>query len=79
MPRVDGRAANVLRPVRITRGFMPYAEGSCLIEFGNTKVICTATVEDRVPPFRKNSGKGWVTAEYAMIPRSCSERTQRED
>jgi ribonuclease PH len=78
MPRPDGRAANELRPVRITSDFMPYAEGSCLIEFGNTKVICTATVEDRVPPFLKNSGKGWVTAEYSMLPRSCKERTQRD-
>jgi ribonuclease PH len=57
---------------------MPYAEGSCLIEFGNTKVICTATVEERVPPHRKNTGKGWVTAEYSMLPRSCKERTQRD-
>ncbi len=78
MPRVDGRANNELRPVKITRGFMPYAEGSCLIEFGNTKVICTASVEDRVPPFLKNSGKGWVTAEYSMLPRSCKDRTQRD-
>lgn len=78
MPRVDGRANNEMRPVKMTRGFMPYAEGSCLIEFGNTKVICTASVEERVPPFRKNSGKGWVTAEYSMLPRSCKERTQRD-
>jgi ribonuclease PH len=78
MPRVDGRANDALRPVKITRGFMPYAEGSCLIEFGNTKVICTASVEERVPPFLKNSGKGWVTAEYAMLPRSCKDRTQRD-
>jgi ribonuclease PH len=78
MPRPDGRANNELRPVKITRGFMPNAEGSCLIEFGNTKVICTATVEERVPPFLKNSGKGWVTAEYAMLPRSGKERNQRE-
>jgi ribonuclease PH len=78
MPRPDGRANNELRPVKITRDFMPYAEGSCLIEFGNTKVICTASVEERVPPFLKNSGKGWVTAEYSMLPRSCKERTQRD-
>src|SRR5690349_6652215 len=78
MPRVDGRANNEMRPIKITRGFMPYAEGSCLIEFGNTKVICTATVEERVPPHRKNTGKGWVTAEYSMLPRSCKERTQRD-
>ena len=67
-----------MRPVRIQRGFMKNAEGSCLVEIGETKVICTATVEERVPPFLKNSGKGWVTAEYAMIPRSCKDRTQRE-
>src|SRR5579862_2865366 len=78
MPRPDGRAPDEMRPVRITRGYMTYAEGSCLAEFGDTKVICTATVEERVPPFLKNSGKGWVTAEYAMIPRSCKERTSRE-
>jgi ribonuclease PH len=78
MPRVDGRANNEMRPVKITRGFMPYAEGSCLVEFGSTKVICTASVEERVPPFLKNSGKGWVTAEYAMLPRSCKDRTQRD-
>jgi ribonuclease PH len=57
---------------------MKYAEGSCLIEVGETRVVCTATVEEKVPPFLKNSGKGWVTAEYAMIPRSCRERTSRE-
>jgi ribonuclease PH len=59
-------------------GFMPKAEGSCLVEFGETKVICTASVEDRVPPFLKNQGRGWVTAEYAMLPRSTGERVQRE-
>jgi len=78
MPRPDGRAAGELRPVHIQRGFMKYAEGSCLVEFGETRVICTATVEERVPPFLKNSGQGWVTAEYAMLPRSCRERIQRE-
>lgn len=78
MARIDGRALAEMRPVKITRGFMPNAEGSCLIEFGGTKVICTATVEDRVPPFLKNSGRGWVTAEYAMLPRSGKERNQRE-
>lgn len=78
MPRVDGRANNEMRPVRITRGFMKYAEGSCLIEFGDTKVICTASIEEKVPPFLKNSGRGWVTAEYAMMPRSCRERTPRD-
>jgi ribonuclease PH len=78
MPRPDGRAANELRPVTITRNYIKYAEGSCLIEFGDTKVICTASVEDRVPPFLRNSGKGWVTAEYSMLPRSCRDRTQRD-
>jgi ribonuclease PH len=78
MPRIDGRANNDLRPVRITRDYMKYAEGSCLVEFGDTKVICTATVEEKVPPFLKGSGSGWVTAEYAMLPRSCRERNQRD-
>ena len=78
MPRPDGRKADELRPVKITRGFMPYAEGSCLVEFGNTKVICTASVEERVPPFLKGSGQGWVTAEYAMLPRATQDRTARE-
>src|SRR5207249_2612022 len=78
MSRPDGRANNALRPVRFTRGYVKYAEGSCLIEFGETKVLCAATVEERVPPHRKNTGKGWVTAEYAMLPRSCKERNARE-
>ena len=78
MPRPDGRKSDELRPVKITPGFMQYAEGSCLVEFGNTKVICTATVEERVPPFLKGSGQGWVTAEYAMLPRATLERTTRE-
>lgn len=78
MARVDGRANNEYRPVRLMPGFMPYAEGSCLVEFGQTRVICSASVEDRVPPFLKNSGQGWVTAEYSMLPRSCRERTQRD-
>lgn len=76
--RIDGRAANALRPTKITPGFMPNAEGSALIEVGNTKVICTASVEDRVPPFLRNQGKGWVTAEYSMLPRATNTRTQRE-
>lgn len=76
--RIDGRAENVLRPTKITPGFMTQAEGSALIEVGNTKVICTASVEDRVPPFLRNQGKGWVTAEYSMLPRSTSTRNQRE-
>jgi ribonuclease PH len=78
MPRVDGRANNQMRPVKITRNYMKYAEGSCLVEFGDTKVICTASVDERVPPFLKNTGEGWVTAEYSMLPRSCKERTQRD-
>ena len=63
-------------PVRITPGYLPYAEGSVLIEMGNTKVICGASLEDRVPPFLRNSGKGWVTAEYAMLPRATQQRTR---
>ncbi len=78
MPRFDGRKFDQLRPLTITPGFMPNAEGSCLIEFGNTKVICTATVEERVPPFLKGGGKGWVTAEYSMLPRSGKDRNQRD-
>jgi len=76
--RTDGRAADGLREVRITPGFMPYAEGSALIEMGRTRVICTATLDDRVPPFRRNSGQGWLTAEYSMLPRATVQRTQRE-
>ena len=78
MPRIDGRKPDELRPVTITRNYTVYAEGSCLIEFGETKVLCTASVEERVPPHRKNSGKGWVTAEYSMLPRATKERTQRD-
>jgi ribonuclease PH len=78
MPRVDGRAADELRPCRITRNYIKHAEGSCLIEMGDTRVVCTATVEERVPLWRKGQGAGWVTAEYGMIPRSCKERNQRE-
>ena len=76
--RVDGRRPADLRPVRLVPGFMPPAEGSVLIEFGDTRVICTASVEDRVPPFRRNTGKGWVTAEYGMLPRATTTRSQRE-
>ncbi|NQT00175.1 MAG: ribonuclease PH [Candidatus Omnitrophica bacterium] len=76
--RVDGRNSNALRPVKVTRNFNKYAEGSCLIELGNTKVICTATCEEKVPPFLKGKGSGWVTAEYGMLPRSCAQRTPRE-
>ena len=76
--RADGRRADELREVRITPGFMPYAEGSALIELGRTRVVCTATLEDRVPPFRRNTGQGWLTAEYSMLPRATQQRTQRE-
>jgi len=78
MNRIDGRSPSQLRPTTITPGFLAHAEGSVLIEVGRTKVICTASVEDRVPPFLRNSGKGWVTAEYGMLPRATSTRTQRE-
>lgn len=78
MVRVDGREKDALRPVKITRNFIRHAEGSVLVEMGGTRVICTATVEDRVPPFLKNSGQGWVTAEYGMLPRSASQRIVRE-
>jgi ribonuclease PH len=76
--RTDGRTATQLRPTRITPSFTMHAEGSVLIEAGRTRVICTASIEDRVPPFLRNSGKGWVTAEYGMLPRATSTRTQRE-
>ncbi len=78
LERVDGRKADELRPVKITPNYLPHAEGSALIEMGNTKVLCAASVEDRVPPFLRNQGKGWVTAEYGMLPRSTASRTQRE-
>jgi ribonuclease PH len=76
--RADGRRPAELRPVVIRRGYLKNAEGSALIEMGGTRVICAATVEDRVPPFLRNSGRGWVTAEYSMLPRSSAERIQRE-
>src|SRR5213595_1513986 len=76
--RSDGRLDEQLRPTRITPDYLIHAEGSVLVESGRTKVICTASVEDRVPPFRRNSGKGWVTAEYGMLPRATTTRTQRE-
>src|SRR6186713_1340120 len=76
--RDDGRLLDQLRPTRLTPHFLVHAEGSVLVEAGKTKVICTASVEDRVPPFLKNSGKGWVTAEYGMLPRATGTRTQRE-
>jgi len=77
MARNDGRVFDKLRKVEIKRNFLKYAEGSCLIELGNTKVICSASVEESVPPFLKNSGNGWVTAEYGMLPRSCQSRIKR--
>ncbi|MFN2530063.1 MAG: ribonuclease PH [Pyrinomonadaceae bacterium] len=76
--RTDGRAADQLRDVTITPDFLPYAEGSVLIEMGNTRVVCAASFEERVPPFLRNSGQGWLTAEYAMLPRSTQTRSNRE-
>lgn len=76
--RSDGRKPDELRPFTLERGFAKFAEGSCLIKIGDTHMLVTATVEDRVPPFLKNSGKGWVTAEYSMLPRSGRQRNQRE-
>ena len=78
MTRSDGRAPGQLRPTKLTPGFLMHAEGSVLIEVGRTRVVCSASVEDRVPPFLRNSGKGWVTAEYGMLPRATTTRTQRE-
>ena len=76
--RPSGRAADQLREISLEPGFAPHAEGSCLIRCGNTHVICTASVQDRVPPFLRNTGRGWVTAEYGMLPRSTDRRTDRE-
>jgi ribonuclease PH len=76
--RPSGRAADQLRPVVLEPKFSKYAEGSCMARFGDTHVLCTASVEDRVPPFLRNTGSGWVTAEYGMLPRSTHERTDRE-
>ena len=78
MPRPDGRAADELRPVTITRRWQRYAEGSALVEFGETKVLCAASVQQGVPRWRKGSGLGWVTAEYAMLPRATLTRNDRE-
>src|ERR1700750_101981 len=77
-PRTDGRAANELRRVLITPNFSKHAEGSVLIEVGDTRVICTASIQEKVPPFLYRSGRGWVTAEYGMLPRATTERTDRE-
>ena len=76
--RPDGRALDALRPVRITRQYTRYAEGSVLIECGETKVICTASVEEKVPGFLRDSGQGWLTAEYGMLPRATHTRGDRE-
>jgi len=76
--RKDGRKADELRPVRITRDYQEFAEGSCLIEVGKTRVLCAASFEEKVPPFLRGSGRGWVTAEYSMLPRSTSTRSSRE-
>jgi len=76
--RFDGRQPDQLRPVEIVRSFIKHAEGSVLITVGDTKVICTASIEDKVPPFLRNSGTGWITAEYSMLPRATSVRNQRE-
>jgi ribonuclease PH len=78
MTRLNERASDELRPTTLTPGFTIYAEGSVLIEVGQTRVICTASIEDKVPPFLRNSGKGWVTAEYGMLPRATSTRSNRE-
>jgi ribonuclease PH len=79
MPRLDGRGPDQLRPVTLTRDFLLHPEGSVLVAFGATRVICTASVDDKVPPFLKGQGLGWVTAEYAMLPRSTNTRTPREN
>lgn len=76
--RPSGRKPDQLRPVRLEPGFAKYAEGSCLVKFGETHVLCAATVEEKVPPFLRNTGRGWVTAEYGMLPRSTHTRTDRE-
>jgi len=76
--RSDGRKPSAMRPVKMTRNYMKHAEGSVLIEMGDTKVICSASVEARVPPFLRNTGKGWVTAEYGMLPRSTHTRSSRD-
>jgi len=78
MSRIDGRQWNELRPVKITPGILAFAEGSALIEVGRTRVLCAVSVEDRVPPFLRDSKRGWVTAEYSMLPRSTPTRTPRE-
>ncbi len=76
--RTDGRAFDQLREVRITPGYLPYAEGSVLIEMGQTRIVCSASIDERVPPFLRNSGQGWITAEYSMLPRATQQRKPRE-
>jgi len=76
--RPSGRSPDAMRPITLDPGVAKYAEGSCLAKFGDTQVLCTASVEERVPPFLRNTGKGWVTAEYGMLPRSTATRTDRE-
>ena len=76
--RPSGRSPDTMRPVTLEPGVAKYAEGSCLAKFGDTHVLCTASVEERVPPFLRNTGKGWITAEYGMLPRSTATRTDRE-
>jgi ribonuclease PH len=78
VPRPDGRAANAIRDIQLERGANPYAEGSCLVRAGGTLVLCTASVEESVPAWRRGRGEGWLTAEYAMLPRATTERTPRE-
>jgi ribonuclease PH len=78
LPRASGRRPDELRSVRIQRNFTKHAEGAVLVEFGDTRVLCTASIEERVPPFLKDTGRGWVTAEYGMLPRSTNTRTDRE-
>ena len=78
MPRPDGRAPDQLREVRMTRGWLDHAEGSVLVEFGSTRVLCAASVTEELPRWRRGSGLGWVTAEYAMLPRATNTRNDRE-
>ncbi len=78
MPREDGRALGEYRPITLSRSYARYAEGSCLVEVGQTKVLCTASVEDKVPPFLKGKGTGWLTAEYSMLPRATHTRSSRD-
>ena len=78
LERTDGRRRDEIRPVNVTRPFIKHADGSVLMEMGDTKVICTASIEEKVPPFLRNKGQGWVTAEYAMLPRATHVRTPRE-